>query len=302
MPNWSEILKEIGSSVSPHDRLRRKYLVRLWKHTKRNVIAYYSGWLQKGAIRQGGVSFEIDDSDKNGFMTAVHKLDRSKGLDLLLHTPGGQLSAAESIVDYLRTLFDNDIRAIVPQLAMSAGTLIALACNEIVMGKQSSIGPIDPQFGGTSAHGIVEEWETAKREIGANPNAAAYWQFILSKYGPSLVGDCQKAIAWSNTIAKEWLISGMLRDEGDAIPKANAIVQELGDHSLTLAHDRHISMEKALSLGLKVSPLEQDPQLQDAVLSVHHAMIHTLSATPAYKIIENHLGHAFINTVQLLPR
>jgi ClpP class serine protease len=89
---------------------------------------------------------EVNDADKNGLMTVVHQLDRSKGLDLLLHTPGGETAATESFVDYLRSIFGKDIRAFIPQLALSAGTMIACACKEIYMGKQSSLGPVDPQF------------------------------------------------------------------------------------------------------------------------------------------------------------
>lgn len=55
------------------------------------------------------------------------------GLDLILHTHGGQIAATESIVHYLRSIFGNNIRAFIPQLAMSAGTMIALSCKEIIM-------------------------------------------------------------------------------------------------------------------------------------------------------------------------
>ena len=68
-----------------------------------------------------------------------------KELDLILHSPGGSLEAAEQIVTYLRSKYDN-IRAIVPQNAMSAATMIACACDEIMMGKHSALGPIDPQI------------------------------------------------------------------------------------------------------------------------------------------------------------
>ncbi len=126
-------------------------------HTGRNVIVYYSGWLQKSGVPNSG----INDADKNGLMTVIHGMDRKKGLDILLHTPGGEVAATESIVDYLHSMFDTNIRAIVPQLAMSAGTMIACACREIVMGKHSSLGPIDPQFRGIPAHGVVEEFQRA---------------------------------------------------------------------------------------------------------------------------------------------
>ena len=129
------------------DVIRRQYLKQLYELTQRNIIAYYSGWLQKPGLR-GSI---IDDGDKNGFMTTIHHLNRSEGLDLILHTPGGSMAATESIVHYLHAMFDGNIRAIIPQLAMSGGTMIACACKHIIMGKQSNLGPIDPQFGGIPA-------------------------------------------------------------------------------------------------------------------------------------------------------
>lgn len=90
----------------------------------------------------------------------------------------------------------------------------------------------------------------------------------------------------------------MFNDDPDPKAKAKKVVDELGSHDLTKAHDRHISIEKAEDLGLKVVPLEDSQELQDAVLSVHHACIQTMAETPATKIIENRLGIAFIDTVQ----
>lgn len=156
MPNWNYLLKEIANTpaegeTSSADIVRRKYLSKLYNLTNRNTIAYYSGWLSKPKIE--GV--EITDEDKNGFMACIHKLDRDKGLDLILHTPGGDGAATESLIFYLREMFGHDIRAIVPQIAMSAGTIIACACKSILMGKHSNIGPVDPQFGGIPAIGII---------------------------------------------------------------------------------------------------------------------------------------------------
>jgi membrane-bound ClpP family serine protease len=295
VPNWNELLDEIKAAGSTHDMLRRKYLNKLHRLTKRNVIIYYSGWLQKAQLASvgSGVEFGINDQDKNGFMSAVHQLDRARGLDLILHTPGGETAATESLVDYLRAMFP-DIRAIVPQLAMSAGTMVALACSEIVMGKHSSLGPIDPQIMGIPAHGVIEEFDRARIEIGQRPEMIPVWQPLIAKYPPAFIGECEKAIEWSKEMVKEWLVSGMFAGDAKAEAKADAVVAELADHAITKSHARHISPEKAVSLNLNVSPLESDPALQEAVLSVHHACIHTLSATPAYKIVENHKGVAFI--------
>ena len=142
MAGWDEILREIQTTPGSFDVVRRKYLDKLSKYTGRNVIAYYSGFLTKPTAP----NTDINDSDMSGFMNALKGIDPTKGLDLLLHTPGGNPTAAESIVKYLRTKFDSDIRIIVPHMAMSAGTMIACCGKEIVMGKHSSLGPIDPQF------------------------------------------------------------------------------------------------------------------------------------------------------------
>lgn len=295
MANWNEILDEIRASGSTHDVVRRVYLDKLHQLTGRNVIIYYSGWLQKPNLQ----GTELNDGDKNGFMNAIHGLDRSLGLDLILHTPGGETAATESLVDYLRSTFGTDIRAIVPQLALSAGTMIACACKQIVMGKHSSLGPIDPQFHGIPAHGIVEEFQRAHAEIRRDQSKIHVWQPIIAKYPPAFIGECEKAIQWSNEMVKEWLLAGMLSSKEDSESIADSILTELGDHALTKSHARHLSLEKCRQIGLEVLALEDDQPLQDAVLSVHHACIHTLSATGAYKLIENHKAIAFIQIAHL---
>lgn len=292
MPDWNQILDEIKATGTTHDSIRRRYLNKLHKITNRNVIIYYSGWLQKPNLNVVGVS----DADMNGFMTVIHELDRSKGLDLVLHTPGGNIAATEAIVNYLRRLFGNDIRAFIPQLAMSAGTMIACACKEIFMGEHSSLGPIDPQFSNIPAYGVVEEFERARQEISQDPSTIPIWQPILAKYSPTLVGECEKAIKWANAMVIEWLRTGMFAGLKEEVKqqKSEEIVDKLADHSLSKTHERHLTADYCKEIGLKVYALEDDRKLQDAVLSVHHACIHTLGATSAFKIIENHSGKAFI--------
>jgi hypothetical protein len=297
MPDWNEILVELQASGSTFDMIRRKYLKHLHDLTGRNVIAYYSGWLEKPWMKE---TVGIDDGDKIGFMTTIHGLEHTKGLDLILHTPGGETAATESIVDYLRKVFGNNIRAIVPQLALSGGTMIACSCKSIVMGKQSSLGPIDPQFGGLAAHGVLEEFKKAYEECKEDEAKIPIWQPIIARYDPTLIGECQKAIAWSEEMAKNWLVTGMLKDKPDRESLAEKIVKELGDHALTKSHARHISAERCREIGLAIEYMEEDQNLQDAILSVHHAFAHTLSATGAFKIIENHNGKALVRQAQVV--
>lgn len=315
MPNWHDILNEIGKMGSPHDVVRRNYLKKLSDFTGRNTIVYYSGWLQKNVP-----GTEVNDSDKTGLMTVVNKLDRTKGLDLILHTPGGLTAATESFVDYLHSMFGKDIRAIVPQLAMSAGTMIACSCKSILMGKQSNLGPIDPQLGQIPAHGIVEEFKRAydeikKAQINAlthpnDPTAVAeantkiaLWQPIVAKYSPALIGECEKNIDWSESMVKDWLARNMLSDlSPEELERVRGnIMTELADHTVSKSHGRHIPMQKCIEIGLKIEKLENDQTLQDLVLSVHHSCIHTLSNTPSIKIIENQEGISFIQIAQMMP-
>jgi len=298
MPSWNTLLNEANALGSKFDVLRRKYLQGLHEVTGRNVIVYYSGWLQKPQLQHPGIS--ITDDDKIGLMSAVHGLDRTKGLDLLLHTPGGDTAATEAIVDYLRQMFGTDgVRAIVPQLALSAGTMIACSCKSIIMGKHSSLGPVDPQLRGIPAHGVIEEFETARTEIAASPANIPLWQPIIAKYSPTFIGECQKAIKWSKELVTEWLKTGMLASDPDRDEKTDRIVKELTDHSLTLSHSRHLSAERCQSMDLVVEMLEDEQDLQEAVLSVHHACMLTLAHTAAFKMIENHLGIAFIRSAAM---
>jgi ClpP class serine protease len=260
------------------------------KITGRNTIAYYSGWLQKPNAADTAVS----DKDKSGFMLAIHKLDRSKGLDLILHTPGGDIAATESIVDYLYCMFDKNIRVIVPQISMSAGTMIALASKEIVMGKHSNLGPIDPQMGGLACQAIIDEFEDAKNDIKINPHAALLWKDIIGKYHPTLLGACKKAIEWSETMVSKWLLENMCAGDNT---KVDQIINTFASHTKQKSHARHISKKECLDVGLNITDLEANDDLQNAVLTTHHSFMHTFSSTNCVKIIENHNGVAYIEEV-----
>jgi hypothetical protein len=295
MPNWKEVLEEIQVEIrkgvpNALDVIRRKYIFEIHKKTGRNVIAYYSGWLQRG----GAADVIVNDKDKNAFMVNIHKLDRTRGLDLILHTPGGDLAATESIVDYLNQMFGKDIRAVIPQISMSAGTMMALSCKEILMGKQSNLGPIDPQMGGVACQAVLDEFEKAKDDISRNPRAAPLWQVIISKYHPTFLGECQNSIDWSEKLAIDWLRRNMCSGDESRMKK---ILKEFSDHKTNKSHARHISKEKCKEIGVAVLDMEEDNELQDLILTVHHSFMHTFSHSTVTKIVENHLGVAYIESL-----
>ncbi|MCH1984565.1 serine protease [Ruminococcus sp. OA3] len=290
MPGWNEILDEVHSTKSQYDYVRTKYLRQLSEYTKRNTIAYYSSFLTKSAD-----GIEIADIDMTGFMNAVRGMDCSLGLDLILHTPGGSPTAAETIVNYLRDKFNNDIRVIVPQLAMSAGTMIACSAKEIIMGRQSSLGPIDPQFNGIPAYNIKMEFEEAKADLAEHPENAQYWAIKLQQYPAAFMKSAIDAIELSGKLLEEWLGSCMFDANFESDREViSRIVSKLNEHNNSKNHGRHLSLEFCRNIGLKISQMEDEPSLQDLILSVHHSYMITLTNSDVIKIIENHDNKAYI--------
>ncbi|HWI84779.1 MAG TPA: hypothetical protein VNT42_00450 [Sphingomonas sp.] len=298
MANWGEVLEEIGAeqrrAQTSFDTVRRKYLSALAEATGRNVIAYYSGWQSKPGIS----GTEIRDEDRDGFMRALHGLNTRKGLDLILHTPGGGIAATQSIITYLREKFGRDIRAIVPHTAMSGGTIMACSCKEILMARHSSIGPIDPQIRGIPAQGVLKEFERAFTEISEDPRRASVWAPILAQYTPTFVGNCENAVKWSETFAREQLADNMFFRQKDAQEKIDSVIQALTAYDEVKLHERQIGYREARRTGLRIRLLERSQKLQDVVLTVHHCYVHLLSNTPVFKIIENQEGASFVK-VQL---
>lgn len=292
MGTWSDILNEINGA-NHLDNVRRKYLKELSEYTGRNTIAYYSAFLERRVV-----NVDVNDSDMNGFMNAVYGLDATKGLDLILHTPGGNPAAAESIINYLRAIFHNDIRIIVPHMAMSAGTLMACAAKTIVMGNHSFLGPVDPQFNGIPAYSIVEEYNEAKADLAQNSSNYAYWKLRLEKFSAAQIKLASDAIALSDVLVDNWLRTGMFAEELEVSDQAEAVVEtiknSLNEHANSKVHSRHFGIDECRSFGLKITALEDDPVLQDKVLSVHHAYTHTITMASVAKLIENQDGKAVI--------
>ncbi len=320
MPTWGEVLKELqqvsqanqaqkrpGSSVqSPFDVVRRKYLERVSSITGRPVILYATAWTQGKAGTLDPDLVSIVAEDIQGLMEVMHGVAGGK-LDIILHSPGGSPEAAESIVSYLRSKF-TDVRIFVPHAAMSAATMLACSANRIVMGKHSYLGPIDPQFiiqtelgrRMVPAHAILEQFELAKKECAASQSALPAWLPMLRQYGPALLVQCTLARKLAESLVSQWLEKYM-RTEPDGVNISGpAIAAQLADHSKFMSHSRFIDRADAKNLGLLVMDLEADQFLQDAVLSVFHAASHTFNGTPCVKIIENHLGKAFIKQQQIL--
>ena len=279
------------------DRVRQDYLARLHAHSGRNTILYASGWLQQ-QNKSSTPRYSIEDEDMQAFMEVNYGL-QGQELDLILHSPGGSVEATEAIVSYLRGRFSY-IRVIVPQLAMSAATLLACSANEIMLGKHSSLGPTDPQvrlatplgMGYVPAQSILDQFALARKES-ANPKLRHVWKPMLDQYGPHLLDTCQNALDLSKDLAQQWLSTYMFGKSRNRVHQAKSISSWLADHKHFKSHSRHISRETLSKKGLIVRELEADNLLQDLVLSVFHATTLTFTGLSVEKIVENHMGRTF---------
>ncbi len=305
MPLWSEILRELAGTLRDDgtpdfDTVRRKYLGLLnWYINKdsclnRDTILYASAWIQKP--NADGQSTSITDEDLQAFMETTAGL-KGPGLDLILHSPGGSIEAAEAIVTYLRSRFA-DLRVIVPNLAMSAASMIACAADEIIMGKHSFLGPTDPQvpiatpFGWryVAANDVLRQFEQARLAAG-NPIEFAAWQPMLNQYGPDVLVKCRQSVDLSKVLVKTWLERHLMKSDPG---RASDLTDWLTVGTRSGSHARHIARQSLIDQGVRVIPLESNDVFEDLVLSVFHASTHMMAATKVTKIVENQLSRAYI--------
>lgn len=311
MPTWGDILKESNEiaaalasrggdpTVSQFDIVRRKYLAALFAKTGRPVVVYATAWMASAVANISPDLISIGPEDIHGFMEATHGIQNGP-LDIILHSPGGSPTAAESIVEYLRSRFD-DIRIFVPHMSMSAATMICCAADRVVLGKHSFLGPIDPQLimqtalgvRAVPARAILDQFAKAQEEC-ADPIKLRTWLPMLNQFGPDLLVQCVNATALSESLVKNWLSRFMFSKDSDREVKAASISTWLGNHNNFLNHGRTIGRSELREHGMNIQDLEECQDVQDLVLSVFHATCLTFSSTPSVKIIENCNGKAFI--------
>jgi len=302
MPAWNELLSEF-EQLQPemkgqwmNDQFNH-WLARVSGLRKdKNVILYGSGWLQKQNVPQAYVS--ITHEDLNGLMAVIKGMDCTSGLTLILHTPGGVTNATESLVDYLRAKFPA-IEVIVPTYAMSAGTMISMAADRVIMARHSQLGPIDPQMpmpGGRSysARAIVDQFDQAKAEITADPVVAHAWAPVLASLGPALVKEASNNLEYSEKMVANWLEKFMLAGDSDASTKSAEIAHYFADNSHHKSHGRRIGRDEAAAQGLVIEPLEADQDVQEAVLTVYHLMTIWFEQTLATKVIWSSMGSSWL--------
>jgi len=173
----------------------------------------------------------IDVNDSEDVLRAIQMTDPDVPLDIVLHTPGGLVLAALQIARAIRG-HKGKVTVLVPHYAMSGGTLIALAADEIIMSPYAVLGPVDPQLGqypGASLVKVVEQKPINKVDDET---------LILADVS-------RKAIVQVKNASRELLMRHMAQDQAESLADKLA--------TGTWTHDYPISAEEAARLGLSIN-------------------------------------------------
>jgi hypothetical protein len=247
------------------DRYQRQDLINeIQQQTGRKLISYIAE------------SAALTRDDVVPLMDLLHRVPVGSSIDFMLHTLGGDIDAADKIVRILQKRVgpDAQLRVVVPDCAKSAGTLVAIGADLIVMSDSSELGPVDPQIvtrdasGATSqrpAHAYVDGYDALVKKI---DNATSYVdgnrtdaeQLLLSKCDPAMLDLCRQALERSRKLAEDLLKRGMLRDGS-----WTKVAFDLTDNKRWLSqHGAVIDSEDAQVLGLHVEYLTPDSELWQA--------------------------------------
>lgn len=275
---------------------RKNQLRRLAKARNRDVIVYAAD-LSKA---QEGAPISIDYSD---VLPISDQLTNCKGnaLDVILETPGGDGTVAEDIVRIIRERYD-DVAFIVPGYAKSAGTIIAMSGDEIVMGPTSALGPIDAQLvwqgKAFSAEALIEGMEKIKREVVDTGVLNKAYIPILQSVSPGELQSAQNALDFAKKLVTTWLSTYKFRkwtqhsSDGSHVTqqqrdaRAAEIADELCSHQKWLSHGRSIRLADLERMKLRVTNfVTGDPEVADAI-SRYHVLMRMTFNSPVCKLIE----------------
>ena len=252
----------------------------------------------------GPTATMIEPGDRDGFSEVTERVEGDQ-LALVLQSPGGYAETAEALVTQLRSQFKH-VQVIVPVYAKSAATMLALSGDQLMMDEHSELGPIDPQFSRANAvspaQSILDQFDQAVREIKEDPQRLPAWAPILQQYAPSLLQDARQALDLAREMVAGWLESHMFKGHEDAKQHAATVARYFAGEDPdepTRSHGRPIGIDRVRELGLEIQDLRQNPGLHRRVRELHHAVNITLSATQAYKLLENDLGHSFVRGLQV---
>ena len=238
-------------------RYQRQHLIREIQETTNTALLCYVG----------GAGTSVSRDDAVFFGDLLHNVPRGKPIDLLLHTGGGDIDAAEKLMSMLSDAAGTaPLRVIVPDYAKSAGTLMALGANLIIMSDSSELGPIDPQIETQDSEGritvvAVQNHLDAYKEcfdlVNLEPDNKAA-QIMLKTFDASRIHKYKAAQMRAKKLAEKMLKSRMFRDE-PFLPTAPAAA--LMNNNEYQSHGQMIGINEAKKISLKVDSRTPDDPL-----------------------------------------
>ena len=300
MPSYAELQKRLAKGDLDLFEALRAALGDVAKLRERHVVFYASGFLQNLEREHETM---ISREDVNGFMSALYRA-QSESLTLILHTSGGELSAVESIVEYLHSKFD-DIEVIVPAYAMSGGAMISLASDHLIMGRVAQLGPIHSQMPWGSAWTIEKGYEKAEADICRNPKMAALWVPLMRDMGAFLPIEAKNALFYGHDLVSGWLKSrSLINGEEEAHQVAayfNAAPRN--EHGEVLLHNQRIGLKKLCDdMKLNVDALEDSQELQDAVMTAYWLLTIFFEQSDAAKVIASSENPPWIKALPIMEK
>lgn len=242
----------------------------------------------------------MDYSDILPFQDQLVNLS-GKAIDIVIETPGGFAEAAEDMIKLIRSRYDH-VGMIVPGWAKSAGTIFAMAGDEILMGATSGLGPIDAQIRHNnksfSAHAFLEGLDQIKKEVIETKRLNPAYIPILQNISPGEIQHCHNAQNFSETLVTQWLEQYKFkywtkrRTSGEPVTqeykrkRAVDIAKKLSDQSRWLTHGRSIriaDLEK--ELNLEITDYSKSPALNDAITR-YYTLLRMTFETNVFKIFE----------------
>lgn len=224
-----------------------------------------------------------------------------KALDIILETPGGSGETAEDIVRAVRAKY-KDVAVIIPGRAKSAGTIIALSANDILMEPTSSLGPIDAQMAWQgkvfSADAFLKGFKRIKEEVANTGVLNKAYIPILQLISPGELENAENALIFAKDLVRNWLVqykwknwkthksTGKKVTKKEKNERAEEIATQLCDQTTWFTHARSVKMDDLRKMRLLITDYSEDPELADAIRRYHTLLLMTFDRTGAYKIFE----------------
>ena len=221
-------------------------------------------------------------------------------IDVVLETPGGSGETVEDMVKLLRGKYQN-VGVIVPGAAKSAGTIFAMAADEILMESASALGPIDAQItwqGKTfSAHALLEGMNKIKEEVVSSGSLNRAYIPILQNISPGELQHAQNAYDFARDLVADWLVKYKFKDwtvhqstgtgvtPEQRIERAKEIAEELRNHGKWKTHGRSIKIEDLRAMRLRITDYSEQKELCEAIRR-YYTLLQMTFDTNVFKIFE----------------